>query len=85
MHSHGKLLQKPLYTQSVTNIKNRNVKQKDKVNVVLQSFMDPLLRNSSAPAAKISLGVMIELSRRNIRDEAKNTSVIPAACFSEVT
>lgn len=66
----------------MTNTKNIN---KKKVNIALQNFMHALLWDSSAPAAKLSLDVMTELGRRNVRNEAKNTSVIPAACFSEVT
>lgn len=55
------------------------------MNIVLLNFMHALLRDSGAPVAKLSLDVMIELRGRNIRNEAKNTSVIPAASFSEVT
>lgn len=55
----------------MTGIKDINVKHKNKVNVVLQNLMHALLRDSNATLAKISLGVMTELNRRNTYINAK--------------
>lgn len=68
----------------MTDSKNTNAKHNNKVNVVLQNFMYTMLRNSNAPAATISLDVMIELYRRNIWNDAKTVNVLTTAYFSEV-
>ncbi|EHA99079.1 SDA1-like protein [Heterocephalus glaber] len=86
LRCHDKLLRETLYTHIVTDIKNIDAKHmNNKVNIVLQNFMYTMLRDSSATAAKMSLDVMIELYRRNIRNDAKTVSVITTACFSKVT
>ncbi|XP_019621562.1 PREDICTED: protein SDA1 homolog isoform X2 [Branchiostoma belcheri] len=81
-----KLLRKTLFTHIVTDIKNINAKHKDnKLNTTLQNFMYTMLRDSSAIAAKQSLGVMVELYHRNVWNDAKTVNVIATACFSKVT
>ncbi|EHA97937.1 SDA1-like protein [Heterocephalus glaber] len=86
LHCHDKVLQKTLYTHIVTDINHLNAKHKNnKVNIMLQNFMYTMLRDSNATAAKISLDVMIELYRRNIRNDDKTISDIMTACFPKVT
>ncbi|KAF3825942.1 hypothetical protein GH733_006769, partial [Mirounga leonina] len=81
----------PLYAKEIhSRVSTQNVtvnarNSEGEVTGRLKNFMHTLLRDSDASAVKLSLDVMIELNRRNIRNEARNTSVIPAACFSEVT
>ncbi|XP_060067662.1 protein SDA1 homolog [Ylistrum balloti] len=81
-----KLLRKTLYSYIVSDIKNVNFKHKNaKLNTTLQNFMYTMLKDNNAIAAKMSLGVMIELYRRNIWNDTKTVNVIATACFSKVT
>lgn len=51
---------------------------------VLQNFMFGMLKDSNSKAAKMSLGVMIELYKKKIWNDAKTVNVISVACFSKI-
>ena len=47
--------------------------------------MYTMLRDNNPIAAKKSLDVMVELSRKNIWNDGKTVNVITTACFSPIT
>lgn len=51
---------------------------------MLQNFMFNMLKDNNSKAAKMSLGVMIELYKKNIWNDAKTVNVIAVACFSKI-
>ncbi|KAK6631764.1 hypothetical protein RUM43_013828 [Polyplax serrata] len=78
-------LRKFLEIHIITDIKNINAKHKNvKLNTVLQNFMFGMLKDSNSKAAKMSLGVMIELYKKKIWNDAKTVNVISVACFSKI-
>lgn len=50
----------------------------------LQNFMFTMLKDNNSKAAKMSLGIMIELYKKNIWNDAKTVNVISTACFSKI-
>ncbi|EEB17769.1 conserved hypothetical protein [Pediculus humanus corporis] len=80
-----KALREFLETHIITDIKNINAKHKNvKLNTRLQNFMFNMLKDNNSKAAKMSLGVMIELYKKNVWNDAKTVNVIAIACFSKI-
>lgn len=71
----------------ITDIKNKNAKQKDmKLNSTLQNFMYTMLKDTNPKAAKMSVDIMIELYKKNVWNDAKTVNVIATVgCFSKIT
>ncbi|XP_050437859.1 protein SDA1 homolog [Adelges cooleyi] len=86
LRSQDKELRKFLESHIVTDIKNLNSKHKDaKLNRNLQNFMYTMLKDNNAKAAKMSLGIMIDLYKKNIWRDTKTVNVISTAVFSKIT
>lgn len=86
LRSQDKELRKFLESHIVSDIKNLNSKHKDaKLNRNLQNFMYTMLKDNNAKAAKMSLGIMIDLYKKNIWKDTKTVNVISTGCFSKIT
>ncbi|KAL0275426.1 UNVERIFIED_CONTAM: hypothetical protein PYX00_003275 [Menopon gallinae] len=74
-----------LESHLVSDIKNINAKHKNvKLNSTLQSFIFKMLSDQNSKAAKMSLGIMIQLYKKNIWNDAKTVNVIASGCFSKI-
>lgn len=86
LRSQDKELRKFLESHIVSDIKNLNSKHKDaKLNRNLQNFMYTMLKDNNAKAAKMSLGIMVDLYKKNIWRDTKTVNVISTGCFSKIT
>jgi protein SDA1 len=75
-----------LYHHIINDIRVANLKARNNIlNRNLQNFMYSMLTESHEIAARKSLGVMIELYRKNVWNDAKTVNVIATACFSSYT
>jgi len=77
-----KPLRQILRTHIVSDICKSNAhKRNNELNRTLQNFMYGMLKDSSSQACRESLGVMIELWRRNVWTDGKTVNVISTGIF----
>jgi protein SDA1 len=72
-----------IFNHIVNDIRNLNKKKANpKLNATLQNFVVKMIKDDNAIAAQKSLGVMVELWRRQVWANEKTVNAIADACFS---
>lgn len=72
-----------IFNHIVNDIRNLNKKKANpKLNTTLQNFVTKMIKDENAIAAQKSLGVMVELWRRQVWANEKTVNAVADACFS---
>jgi len=79
-----KTLRKLIFFHIVNDIARVNKKRQNlKLNKKLQNYIFSLLKNDNSTVVRKSLGVVMELFRKQVWQDAKTVSVVGECCFSK--